>query len=677
MADLQPLLHDLAIALHAPTVVLSGRDGQIRGGGTQGLLHGDLRLLSEAVVTVDGDEPEAIGSDEPGADRARFTGLLRRLGGPGPDPTVWLRRERHVTASGMTEELSLVSTDGVSRHCVVEVVLAADFAPIDEIKSGGRRAPVAPDGSRWATDSAVSEVTAEGAEVVADGPRVRLRWPVSLAGTTTLRWSLAVSDERALFVPAGTRLPRPEVHADDRRFTALLDRALDDLDGLLLAERDHSGDAFAGAGAPWFLTLFGRDSLWAARLALPLSVDLAGGTLRTLARAQGTRHDPATGEAPGKILHERRRDVFETIGGASLPAEYYGTVDATALWVCLLHDAWRWGLPENEVRDLLPTLRFALSWITGAADSDGDGFAEYRDESGRGLANQGWKDSGDAVRFRDGEQAKPPIALAEVQAYQHEAVVRAASLLTALGEPADGLASWAASLRTRFRDRFWVSTSDGRYPALALDGDKRPVDALTSNIGHLLGTGLVSDSESSEIGELLLDPRLAPGFGLRTMSSSSGGYSPLSYHCGSIWPHDTAIVIRGLQRSGQSSRAASLAAQLLSAAPAFDYRLPELFSGYGLADTSSPLPYPASCRPQAWSAAAAVSLLMAFLGLEVDVPARTVTLDPPRPSPVGALRVQGLPLAGSTLDVAIDAAGEVTELRLPPGFSLLPEQRHE
>ncbi|MGW5718424.1 glycogen debranching N-terminal domain-containing protein [Amycolatopsis sp. NPDC003865] len=675
MAHLQPLLHDLAIALHAPTVVLSGRDGQIRAGGTQGLLHGDLRLLSEAVVTVDGDEPEAIGGDEPVAGRARFTGLLRRLGDPGPDPTVWLRRDRTVTASGMTEELSLVSTASVHRPRVVELVLAADFAPIDEIKSGGRRSPVVPAGTGWAASSAVSEVTAEGAEIDVDGPRLRLRWTVE--GAATLRWSLRVSDERALFAPAGTRLPRPEVHADDRRFTALLDRALDDLDGLLLAERDHPGDAFAGAGAPWFLTLFGRDSLWAARLALPLSVDLAGGTLRTLARAQGSRHDPATGEAPGKILHERRRDVFETIEGASLPAEYYGTVDATALWVCLLHDAWRWGLPEDEVRDLLPTLRFALSWITGAADPDGDGFAEYRDESGHGLANQGWKDSGDAVRFHDGAQAKPPIALSEVQAYQHEAVVRSVALLTALGEPSDGLAEWASALRTRFRDRFWVSTSDGHYPALALDGDKRPVDALTSNIGHLLGTGLLSEDESASVGALLVGSSLASGFGLRTMSASSGGYSPLSYHCGSVWPHDTAIVVRGLQRTGQGARAGHLAAQLLAAAPAFGYRLPELFAGYGVPETSSPLPYPASCRPQAWSAAAAVSLLVAFLGLEVDVPAGTVSLTPPRPSPVGALRVSGLPVAGGTLDVSVSAAGEVTELRLPPGFSVLPEQPGE
>ena len=483
-----------------------------------------------------------------------------------------------------------------------------------------------------------------------------------------LRWTLSAADPDSLFVPGtSVTLAAPVVQADDRRFTALLNRSLTDLDGLLLAEREHPEDVFAGAGAPWFLTLFGRDSLWAARLALPFSVDLAGGTLRTLARAQGERSDPATGEMPGKILHELRRADFE-VNGMSLPARYYGTIDATALWVCLLHDAWRWGLPEEEVRALLPNLRAALFWITGLADTDGDGFAEYLDETGRGLANQGWKDSGDAVRFADGTQAAPPVALAEVQGYQHEAVLRAAELLSALGQPADGLAEWASALRARFRSTFWVSTSEGRFPALALDGEKRPVDSLTSNIGHLLGTGLVDAAESEEIGALLLGPALAPGFGLRTMASTAGGFSPLSYHCGSVWPHDTAVVVRALSESGQSARAAELGMQLVRAAGAFGYRMPELFAGYGPEDVDAPLPYPASCRPQAWSAAAAVTLLVTFLGLRVDVPAGKVTVEPPRPSPVGALRVTGLPLAGGVLDVAIDAAGNVTELRLPPGL---------
>jgi glycogen debranching enzyme len=225
-------------------------------------------------------------------------------------------------------------------------------------------------------------------------------------------------------------------------------------------------------------------------------------------------------------------------------------------------------------------------------------------------------------------------------------------------------------LRDRFRDRFWVSTVDGRYPALALDGTKTPVDALTSNIGHLLGTGILDDGESADIAALLLGDEMAPGFGLRTMTSSAGGYSPLSYHCGSVWPHDTAVVVRGLHLAGQSARAAELGAQLLRAAPAFGYRMPELFAGHGPAETSAPLPYPASCRPQAWSAAAAVTLLVTFLGLRADVPAGTVTLTPPSPSPVGALRVHGLPLAGGTLDAEVDAEGVVTHLRLPDGLRL-------
>ncbi|HEY3708042.1 MAG TPA: glycogen debranching N-terminal domain-containing protein [Amycolatopsis sp.] len=668
---MQPLLHDLAIALRAPTVVFSGRDGQVRGDGTQGLLHGDLRLLSEAVVTVDGHEPVPIGAEEPSAAQASFTGLVRHLGDPGPDPTVWLRRHRRVTATGMTEELELVSHAARPAECVVELVLAADFAAIEVIKSGAREARVVPSpvdgGIRWTSGSASATVTTD-AEATVDGDRVWLRWRVKAAGTVRLRWTLSAADPDSLFVPGtSVALAAPVVQADDRRFTALLNRSLTDLDGLLLAEREHPEDVFAGAGAPWFLTLFGRDSLWAARLALPFSVDLAGGTLRTLARAQGERSDPATGEMPGKILHELRRADFE-VNGMSLPARYYGTIDATALWVCLLHDAWRWGLPEDEVRALLPNLRAALFWITGLADTDGDGFAEYLDETGRGLANQGWKDSGDAVRFADGTQAAPPVALAEVQGYQHEAVLRAAELLSALGQPADGLVDWASALRARFRSAFWVSTSEGHFPALALDGEKRPVDSLTSNIGHLLGTGLVDAAESEEIGALLLGPALAPGFGLRTMASTAGGFSPLSYHCGSVWPHDTAVVVRALSESGQSARAVELGMQLVRAAGAFGNRMPELFAGYGPEDVDAPLPYPASCRPQAWSAAAAVTLLVTFLGLRVDIPAGTVTADPPRPSPVGALRVTGLPLAGGTLDIAIDAAGTVTELRLPPGL---------
>ncbi|MGC7098386.1 glycogen debranching N-terminal domain-containing protein [Amycolatopsis lurida] len=662
MSGQQPLLHDLAITLRAPTVVLSGRDGQIRSAGTQGVLHSDRRVLSEAVVTVDGREPESIGFAETGADRAEFTGLLRGSGEPGPEPAVWLRRRRTANERGMAEELELAGTAPVD--CVVELVLSADFAPIEVIKGGGSQPPATAvtdgTGAKWNSNGLTSRLTAEGATVSVDGDQVTATWTVT--APVTLRWSVEANEENPLFVPGAPVLAAPEVRADDRRFTSFLNRSLADLNGLLLAEREHPRDVFTGAGAPWYLTLFGRDSIWAARMLLPVSVELAAGTLRTLARSQGREHNPATGEAPGKILHERRREGFE-LRGMSLPALYYGTVDATALWVCLLHDAWRWGLAEERVRELLPHLRAALTWITELSDTDGDGFAEYLDETGRGLANQGWKDSASAVRFADGRLAEPPVALVEVQGYQHEAALRAADLLSALDEPADGLAEWAEELRARFRRHFWA----GDHPALALDGTKSKVDALTSNIGHLLGTGLVDEAESATIARHLLGPDLAAGYGLRTMSSAMAGYSPLSYHCGSVWPHDTAIVVRGLSRAGKHAEAAELGMQLVRAAGAFGDRMPELYGGFGADDSPVPLPYGASCRPQAWSAASAVALLQSFLGLEADLPNGTVSLTPP-PSPIGAFEVRGLPLGDGTLDVSVRADGSIADLVLPPGI---------
>jgi glycogen debranching enzyme len=411
-----------------------------------------------------------------------------------------------------------------------------------------------------------------------------------------------------------------------------------------MAVPGRRGDVFLAAGAPWYFTLFGRDSIWAARLLLPFGWQLAAGTLRALAACQGSKLDPETAEAPGKIPHELRR-------AGSL---YYGTIDATPLWICLLHDAWRWGMPASQVRALLPALHAALECISRYGDSDGDGLLEYIDQSGHGLSNQGWKDSGDAIRFADGRIAKPPVALCEVQGYAYEAAMAAAELLTAFGEPgADRWRAWAAGLAEAFRASFWLP--DG-YPALALDAAKQPVDSLTSNIGHLLATGLLTKDEESLVAGRLAGPDMDSGFGLRTMSAGNAGYNPLSYHCGSVWSHDTAIVIRGLYRSGHGDDAARLAEGLLSAAAAFDWRLPELFSG----EDRGPVPYPAACRPQAWSAAAAGALAQALLGLDVDAPAGLVRVEPPDVPPGRAgrrLRVDGLVAGDETFSAGIDEAG--------------------
>ena len=410
-------------------------------------------------------------------------------------------------------------------------------------------------------------------------------------------------------------------------------------------------DAFLAAGAPWYFTLFGRDAVWAARLLLPFGWQLAASTLRALAAFQGRRVDAENAEAPGKMPHELRRSGV-----------YYGTIDATPLWICLLHDAWRWGMPEAEVTALLPNLRAALEWIRDFGDCDGDGLLEYIDQSGHGLSNQGWKDSGDSVRFADGTIAAAPVALCEVQGYAHEAAVRGADLLAAFG--ADGEAArwrdWARRLAAVFREAFWVTADAGRYPALALDAGKRPVDSLTSNIGHLLGTGLLSPAEESVVAGALAAADMDSGFGLRTMSARNGGYNPLSYHCGSVWSHDTAIVIRGLFRSGHAGPAASLADGLLSAAGAFSWRLPELHSGEARSRVPWPTPYPAACRPQAWSAAASGALVQALLGLEADVPGGTVTLAPPGIRIGGAgvrLHVDGLVAGSETFSAGVDESG--------------------
>jgi glycogen debranching enzyme len=660
MAPRQPLLHDLAVALRAPTVCLSASDGQLRGSGTQGVLCADVRVLARAVVTVDGAEPEPIGHGVTSASTEQFIGILRGVGVPGADPTVWLRRDRTVLAEGLHETFTLVNRSDGAISVELRLDLDADLAPIETIKRG-EPVPTAPPG-------VTVQISAPDAHpAVEPGFPRALCWPLTVpAGAQASRsWSLSVHDSGAAVVPANTRLAHPHtVRADDPRLAALLDRAVADLDALLLTEPGHPRDVFAGAGAPWYLTLFGRDSLWTATLLLPYDVALAAGTLRTLARTQGRATDPETGEEPGKILHERRRTA--TPFTERLPPLYYGTIDATPLWICLLRDAWRWGLPAEEVRALLPNLEAALGWI----GRHGDRFVAYHTPAGRGLPNQGWKDSTDAVRFADGRQASGPIALVEVQGYVHEAALAGAELLEAFDRP--GAATWrayAADLANRFRARFWVVDADGPFPALALDGTGTGVDAPTSNIGHVLGTGLLDDAESALVAARIRD--LANGYGVRTMAARAAGYSPLSYHCGSVWPHDTAIVARGLSRAGHPAAAAELARQLLAAAAAFDGRLPELFAGFGADEVAVPVAYPASCRPQAWSAAAAVELLRVVLGLTVDVPAGVVTLRPPTPSPVGALEVRGLPVGGGHLDVAIDRDGRVTRADAPPGFRVL------
>ena len=624
----QPFLHDLVTVFSAPTQVLSDRNGDIDGRPdrptAQGVLHADVRVLSRAAVRVDGQPGEHIATDLSGG-RASFTSLLRQVGADQvgtPDPPVRLDRIREVQPGLVTERLTVSSLLAAPVDISVNVVFGSDLATLELIREGAEVPPqpfvADPDGAgiAWAGHEVSARLSAEGATLSLSADRTVLTasWSVIIParGETAVSWQLIISDAGTAVVASPSRRgARPEcVRSADHRLAPWLIRSLDDLDGMRMGTTAQPGDTFLGAGVPWYLTLFGRDSIWAARMLLPVDLGPAAGTLRALARLQGTKINTSTAEAPGKIPHELRRAAFE-LGGMTLPPLYYGTIDATPLWICLLHDAWRAGLGDAQVAELLPALESALTWLTEVADIDGDGFLEYLDASGRGLANQGWKDSADAIRFRDGRIAEGSVALCEVQGYAHEAAISGAALLEAFDRPgADRLRGWAANLADQFRAAFWCGTCDDRYPALALDGGKRRVDSLTSNIGHLLGTGLLNAEEERLVAIRVASDDLDSGLGLRTMSAADAGYAPLSYHCGSVWPHDTAIVIGGLHRAGLGEYAAGLIEGLLRASVAFDQRVPELWSGEG-----RPVPYPAACRPQAWSAASAVVVAQALEAL--------------------------------------------------------------
>lgn len=621
---LQPFLSDAVVALRAPTQVWSDRSGDLGAQPIDGVYHGDTRFLRAAALSYTAEDeafaPEPLSVAEVSASTVVFDSLLRRIDDRWPDPKVRLVRTRTVAAGEVRERVELRSHVAEPVRTTLRLRLLPDATALETVKAGAARgaawgATTVDDGVRVEVGRQAVTITAPDARVeVADAVTVEWDAACPAHGQWAAEWSLTVEDV-SLVVRAGESVERfalPETAADpsvDPRLRRWVRRAASDLDALRLALPDHPDDEFLAAGAPWFFTLFGRDSLWAARLLLPLDVGIAASTLRVLARLQGTKTDPATAEQPGKILHELRATPLSMPGeGIVLPPVYYGTVDATPLWVALLAEAAEAGMPEDEVRALLPNLCAALDWITTSAGPEG--FLDYVDETGHGLSNQGWKDSGDSIQWRDGTLAKGPIALCEVQGYAYEAAVAGARLLDRLGEDGGGdLREWAAGLQRRFRDRYWVTTPEGTYPAIALDSDERPVDTLTSNIGHLLGTGILDAEEERRIAELLTGQSMSSGFGVRTMSTGAEGYWPLSYHGGSVWAHDSAIIARGLARAGCRDASLAVVEGLLAGAEAFDFRMPELYAGDARSDTPAPAPYPASCRPQAWSAAAAITCL--------------------------------------------------------------------
>jgi glycogen debranching enzyme len=419
-------------------------------------------------------------------------------------------------------------------------------------------------------------------------------------------------------------------------------RSLDDLAALRLYPDALQGESLPAAGLPWFMTAFGRDSLITSYQALPFVPHLARATLRALAARQGAVRDDFRDEEPGKILHEIRFGELSERG--ELPySPYYGSADSTPLFLIVLDELERWTGDRELVRELEPNARAALAWIDADGDLDGDGYVEYeRRNRETGLRNQCWKDSWNSILFSDGRLAETPIATCEIQGYVFDAKRRAARLAEECwGDPelAERLRREAEALRERFERDFWLEER-GHY-ALALDRHKQPVDSLTSNVGQLLWSGIVSQERAAATAERLLSRPLFSGWGVRTMATDEAGYSPVAYHNGTVWPHDNSLIAHGLARYGYREQAGRICVSLLEAATGFENSLPEVFAGYDIDLTRHPVEFPTACQPQAWAAASPLLFLRTMLGMEPRE--GELESDPSLPSEVGWLQLDGVP----------------------------------
>jgi glycogen debranching enzyme len=681
------------------TFAISGTSGDIVVGGSQGLFVRDTRVLSRLELRVNGARTEALSAVANDPFSATFVSRCRPKPGRA-DSTLVVFRSRYV-GRGMREDIVMRNFGDEPTYCSVELFVQADFANLFAVKEGR----VDSDGelradqrdcvlelsyrrgnlSRGIELHCTPQPGSIGDDLVSFEAIVppHGEWKACIEvhpvieGTIVLpRYRCGQSVERAM--PA-ERLARwrskvPQVESDDDEFRRALERSAEDLGALRIFDPDFPERVVVAAGAPWFMTVFGRDSLITSWMALIVDPDLALGVLQTLARFQGSEVDPRTDEQPGRILHEMRfGDAASlSLGGGSI---YYGTADATPLFVMLLGELRRWGLAPEAVDSLLPNAERALEWIDTYGDADGDGYVEYKRATDRGLANQGWKDSWDGIRYADGSVANAPIALCEVQAYVYSAYLARAHFAHEAGDEAtySHFRSKATRLKTAFNRDFWLEEKG--WFAVGLDADKRPIDSLTSNIGHCLWTGIIDDDKARVVADRLMSKEMFSGWGVRTLASSMGGYNPVSYHCGSVWPHDTSIVAAGLSRYGLNEQALRLVRGLLDAAQTLGARLPELFSGLDRSELSVPVRYPTSCSPQAWSAGSPLLCLRTILRLDPWVPYGKTWLAPLLPEGMKRLKVEGIPLAGSRVSVEVEG-DDVHIEGLPPTLELVARPRH-
>ncbi len=674
-------------------------EGNLDHGGDYGLglYHRDTRYLSQFRMTVSGRDPVLLSSS---SERAYMSHV--DLTNPDlyegdeimvPQQTLNIRRIRAINGR-LFERVRVKNYNGHAVSLDLAFSLGADFADIFEVRGmvrdehGELEAPTVTDrgvdfahkgrdGVRRVTRVEFAG-TPDRIEREDDGT-VTVTYRLHLGPYQTRMLGLTVDPITAEEEPAALEFDvavhdlrrsyedwerdSTQVVTDNELFDQLLERSIRDVRAL--STRTADGHMMLAAGIPWYVTLFGRDSLIAAHQLLSVNPALAHDTLELLARYQGTREDPWRDEEPGKILHEIRHG--ELAGAGAIPhTPYFGSIDATP-WFLILYGAHlRWTGDLDFARALLPNAEAALRWIDDYGDRDDDGFVEYQTRSPGGIRNQGWKDSHDAIMHADGRMADTPIALAEVQAYVHLAKLRMADVYEALGQSqrAEFLRGQAHELRGRFNEAFWME--DEQYFAGALDRDKRQVRTVMSNPGHALYCDIADPEKARALAKRLLAPDMFSGWGVRTMSKSAAGYNPMSYHNGSVWPHDNALIAAGLKRYGFVRSTNRVATALFDAAIHADYlRLPELFCGFTRRSPNRPVSYPVACSPQAWAAGAPFLMLQAMLGISARAERNLLTVNEPHLPPwLHTVELRNLRVGSSRITLLFRREGEITSFSL-------------
>jgi glycogen debranching enzyme len=673
---------------HGDTFALFNHFGDLsaRPGSPEGLYHEDTRFLSRLRLRIAGTTPLLLSSTVQSNNAVLDVDLTN------PDitegehvvlakDTIHVSRMKFLWNAACYDVIAVRNFGDRPERVTIALEFDADFADLFEVRGVARErrgrvtARVSPpdtvrfeyaslDGLRRATElvfeprpARLQERTAEFDFMLA--PRQRRTIFASVHCRVEER-----PIERRLIVAAraARRALRQACHraAAIQTSNTLVDevicRSMADI-SMLVTDTEHG--PYPYAGVPWFSTAFGRDGLITALELLWVDPSLARGVLRFLAAHQATSEDPARDAEPGKILHETRKCELARLG--AVPFErYYGSIDSTPLFVAVAGLYWKYTGDRATLETIWPNIKAALAWIDTYGDSDGDGFVEYRRRTDGGLVNQGWKDSGDAVFHADGTLAEAPIALCEVQGYVYLARRLAAQMARVVGEPAlaEKLTEQARELRERFDRTFWDDEL-GMY-VLALDGAKKPCRVRSSNAGHLLFTGIAYPKRAARIAECLMSREFFTGWGIRTVSARAPRYNPTSYHNGSIWPHDNALIALGLSEYGYSQHVTRIATALFDAAAYLDLRrLPELFCGMHRRRDKGPVLYPVACVPQAWAAAAPLAILQACLGLEIDAQARVVRLKHPRlPELLESVQIHQLRVADAKLDLLLRRHGD-------------------